>query len=58
MNPAPAHEPLPPALYAVIVAAVHIACGGPNRILSLCRAPDADWAREGRRDIFVSHRVR
>ncbi len=57
MNPAPSNA-LPPALYAVIAAAVHVAYGPSLRIVAVIPLADRDWAREGRRDIFSSHRPR
>ena len=51
---------LPAATVAAIAAAVHIAIGGkPHRIASITPAAGAqNWASEGRRDHFSSHRVR
>ena len=49
---------LPPHLLAVITAAIHAAYSGSLRIVAVIPVPDADWAREGRRDIFSSHRLR
>jgi hypothetical protein len=47
-------------LLAVIAAAVHAVCGQRLRVVAvtLATSPDSDWAREGRRDIFSSHRLR
>lgn len=59
-SPLPPSETSPPALIAVIVAAVHTALEGrPHKIVSI-QAPEttATWSAEGRRDVFVSHRVR
>lgn len=49
---------LPPALYAIIAAAVHVTFGNSLRIVAVIPLADRDWAREGRRDIFTSHRLR
>ena len=47
-----------PALAAVIAAAVHVALEGqPHRVLHI-EPVSVGWAREGRREIFSSHRVR
>lgn len=58
----PAAAPIPPELIAVISAAVHVATAGrPHRIASIVPAPlesELDWAREGRRTIFASHKTR
>lgn len=52
---APQEEEVVPA---IVAAAVHMAMGGrPHRIVSIQRKP-TNWAAEGRRDIFSSHRVR
>jgi Na+-transporting methylmalonyl-CoA/oxaloacetate decarboxylase gamma subunit len=54
--PAPA---IPCETLAIIVAAIHCKLNNrPHRILSIEPADQHDWAREGRRDIFSSHRVR
>lgn len=56
--PAAADE-IPPEHLAVITASIHHLFGGSARIRRI--EPDlahAAWAREGRRDIFSSHRVR
>jgi hypothetical protein len=44
---------------AVIAAAVHVMTGGrPHRIASVAPLdPALDWAREGRRAIFSSHKT-
>jgi len=62
---APVREELPPELVAVIAVAVRVALGGSrHRILSLSAADQkqADqrsaWSAEGRRDVFLSHRLR
>lgn len=57
MTPASA-APVPPALYAIIAAAVHVTVGASLRIVAVIPLADQDWAREGRRDIFSSHRLR
>jgi len=47
-----------PALLAVIAAAVHASIGDrPHRLVSIDREGQ-EWAQEGRRQIFSSHRVR
>lgn len=47
-----------PALAAVIAAAVHVALEGqPHRVIHI-EPVSVGWAREGRREIFSSHRVR
>ena len=66
--PAPAAEPLvagvPASHLAAITAAVHHLFKGRVRLASVLPATSSasgapiDWAREGRRDIFTSHRVR
>ena len=68
--PVPAAEPLvagvPASHLAAITAAVHHVFQGRFRLASVLPATAAasasaapiDWAREGRRDIFTSHRVR
>jgi len=59
--PAPEAEEAPleeDVVPAIIAAAVHMAMGRrPHRIVSIQRKP-TNWAAEGRRDIFSSHRVR
>ncbi len=50
--------PLPPALLAVIAAAIHATYGPRLHIVAVVPLTDPDWAREGRRDIFSSHRLR
>lgn len=48
-----------PAVLAAIAAAVHVTLGNRARVLSVSPVRvDGDWAREGRRQIFASHRVR
>ncbi len=60
-TPPPADH-IPPELLAVISAAVHVATAGrPHRIAAIVPAPlesELDWAREGRRTIFASHKTR
>lgn len=63
LPPPPPPAPVPtgpsPATVAVIIAAVHCTLGHrPHRIISVSPAEPHDWSREGRRDIFSSHRVR
>jgi hypothetical protein len=68
-QPAPATQPsaasaanaadtTPPGLIVAITAAVHAACGGRARVVSVSPSATGDWAREGRRQIFSSHKVR
>lgn len=48
----------PPHLAALIAAAVHVALEGqPHRVIHI-EPVSVGWAREGRREIFSSHRVR
>jgi Oxaloacetate decarboxylase, gamma chain. len=61
--PTPASTPacaVPPEIIAVISAAVHVATAGqPHRIAAIVPAnAQLDWAREGRRTIFASHKTR
>lgn len=66
--PPPAEAPgVSPSHLAVIAAAVHHVFSGRARLAGVMPAaiqvpghvtPHIDWAREGRRDIFTSHRVR
>ncbi len=61
--PAVASEPppgtIPAEVVAVIAAAVHVTLGGRHRIHSVTPAlSPVDWAREGRREIFASHKLR
>lgn len=52
-------EPDPLLVRALIAATVHCLFEGRARIVAVNTAhPDTSWAREGRRDIFSSHRVR
>lgn len=49
---------IPPQLVAVVAAAVHVSLGKvPHQIISI-KPADPSWSREGRRQIFDSHRVR
>ena len=55
----PAEAPPAGAVLAVIAAAVHVTLGRRARVVSVSPVRvDGDWAREGRRQIFASHRVR
>ena len=55
----PLSGPIPPEVVAVIAAAVHFTLGGRHRIHSFTPAlTPVDWAREGRREIFASHKLR
>ena len=46
-------------IHAIIAATVHCLFEGRVRIVSVeTLNPDTQWAREGRRDIFSSHRIR
>lgn len=61
--PTPASAPagaVPPEIIAVISAAVHVATAGQaHRIAAIVPAnAELDWAREGRRTIFASHKTR
>ncbi len=49
-----------PEITAVIAAAVHMVCGPRHRIHAIAPVvPEhLDWAREGRRHIFASHKTR
>jgi Na+-transporting methylmalonyl-CoA/oxaloacetate decarboxylase gamma subunit len=47
-----------PALAAVIAAAVHVALEGQAHRVIHIEPAGVGWAREGRREIFSSHRVR
>lgn len=52
-------EEIPPEILAVIAAAVATVVKQPHRISSVAAdSPSRDWASEGRRAIFGSHRVR
>lgn len=48
----------PPEILAVIAAAIHVTLHDPVRIVSVRQVPTRNWAAEGRRQIFGSHRVR
>lgn len=49
----------PAVIHAIIAAAVHCAFEGRVRVVSVQPShSDPSWAREGRRDIFSSHRIR
>jgi hypothetical protein len=51
--------PEDPLTYALIAVAVHSVFEGRARIVSVNPLhTDPSWAREGRRDIFSSHRIR
>ncbi len=48
-----------PEILAAITAAVHVTLGSRTRVAFVKPVRiDGDWAREGRRQIFASHRVR
>ncbi len=50
---------IPPDDLVLIFAAVHATLGPRARIISLAPRPEArDWAAEGRRAIFATHKVR
>jgi len=51
-------QPIPPVLFAIIAAAIHAAFGPNLTVITIIPISDQDWAREGRRDIFTSHRIR
>lgn len=60
-TPAPvaAHGAIPPEILAVIAAAVATVVNQPHRISQVAaESPSRDWAREGRREIFGSHKLR
>ncbi len=57
MSTAP-NQPVPPLLMAVITAAIHASYGSTLRVVTIIPLQEQDWAREGRRDIFSSHRLR
>lgn len=58
-SPAPTPDELSPAVVAAIAAAVHVTLGPRTRVAFVKPVRiDGDWAREGRRQIFASHRVR
>lgn len=55
----PAAAGLTPELTVVIAAAVSTVLRQPHRIHSIAAEPaSSDWAHEGRREIFGSHRIR
>lgn len=58
--PAPVAEPpVSPEITAVIAATVAtVLRGRPHRIQGIALSAEVDWAREGRRQIFASHKVR
>jgi hypothetical protein len=56
--PSPAATTVPAVIFAVIAAAIHATYGTNLRIVTIAPIQDPDWAREGRRDIFSSHRIR
>ena len=59
--PAPAAvapEAIPAHLPALIAAAVHMALEGQAHRILRIEPASGNWAREGRRDIFTSHRIR
>jgi Na+-transporting methylmalonyl-CoA/oxaloacetate decarboxylase gamma subunit len=47
-----------PAVLVAIAAAVHAVGGARTRVISVTAAETGDWAREGRRQIFSSHKIR
>src|SRR5690606_21671945 len=50
---------IPPEILAVIAAAVATVVKQPHRLnVVAAEAPPRDWAREGRREIFGSHKIR
>lgn len=51
-------ETVPALLFAIIAAAIHATYGAHYHIVALAPVQDPDWAREGRRAIFSSHRIR
>ncbi len=54
-----AEAALDPALLAVIAVAVHVSLGSKARVQKIISlGAESDWAREGRRQIFTSHKVR
>ncbi|HWL15863.1 MAG TPA: OadG family transporter subunit [Opitutus sp.] len=57
--PAAATDATDPRVLAVIAAAVHLTLRGqPHRITAVTpEQPTLDWAREGRRAIFASHKT-
>lgn len=59
-TPAPVETGLPLEVVAAIAAAVHFTFGRNARVRGVIpiSSQTVDWAREGRRQIFESHRVR
>ncbi|MCX7713582.1 MAG: OadG family transporter subunit [Chthoniobacterales bacterium] len=60
-NTATSPAPIPQEIQAVIVAAVYSTLQQPVQILSVQAAPPpqlAAWSMEGRRQIFLSHKIR
>ncbi len=56
---APSVDVPSPQITAVIAASVAtVLRGRPHRIQGIALAAEVDWAREGRRQIFASHKVR
>lgn len=53
-----APEEIPPEIIAVIAAAVHMTVKQPHRIVAIQAETHHQWAAEGRREIFQSHRLR
>ena len=62
VNPAPAAttpEAISPEIFAVIAAAIQVTLSGRFRIQTITPVEHPrDWAQEGRRQIFASHKVR
>lgn len=57
--PAAADEGVPAGVLVAIAAAVHETLGPRGRVAAVRSiTTDQDWAREGRRQIFASHRLR
>lgn len=56
----PGKDPaIPPELFAVFAAAVHLELTGKNRIVEIRQTSTSQiWSMEGRRQIFESHRIR
>ena len=56
---ATAPEAISPEIFAVIAAAIQVTLSGPFRIQTITPVEHPrDWAQEGRRQIFASHKVR
>lgn len=51
-------EDVPADVMAAIVSAIHFTVGKRHRIVSVSPAESLIWSREGRRNIFSSHRFR